>query len=63
VLTQDVDFLAITTAWLRAGRDFAGVIYGRQRTMSIGDAIRDVEVIVGVMEPAEMRNVIERIPL
>lgn len=63
VVSQDVDFLAIATAWITEGRQFEGVIYARQRSITIGMAIRDIEIIVKVMDPSEMRNWIERVPL
>jgi hypothetical protein len=37
--------------WLTNGRDFAGVIYAPQLGITIGQAIRDLELIAKVMEP------------
>lgn len=62
VFTQDDDFLAIADEWLESGRDFAGVIYAHQLGITIGQAIRDLELIAKVLEPDEMRNRIEFLP-
>jgi predicted nuclease of predicted toxin-antitoxin system len=62
VFTQDDDFLALADEWLRNGRDFAGVIYAEQMGITIGQAIRDLELIAKVMMPSEMRNRIEFLP-
>jgi hypothetical protein len=63
VFTQDEDFLAIAHAWAAVGRDFAGVVYGHQLRVTIGQAIRDLELIAQIMEPEEMRNRVEFLPL
>ena len=63
VFTQDMDFLAIAAQWLRAGREFAGVIYARQMGITIGQAIADLELMSQALNPADMQNIIEWIPL
>ena len=62
VFTQDDDFLSLVDEWLRSGRDFAGVIYAEQLGITIGQAIRDLELIAKVLEPTEMKNRIEFLP-
>jgi hypothetical protein len=62
VFTQDDDFLALADEWLRNGREFAGVIYAHQLGITIGQAIRDLELIAKVLEPVEMKNRIEFLP-
>lgn len=63
LFSQDVDLLQITSRWLSGGMHFAGLIYGEQLGLTIGQAIRDLELIAKVLEPEEMRDRIERIPL
>lgn len=63
MLSQDIDLLAIAIARMRAGTFFAGVIYAPQMGVTIGDAIRDAELMAKGMQPEEMRNWIERLPL
>lgn len=48
LFTQDDDFLAIAHRQQLAGRTFAGVIYGHQLDLSIGQAVRDLELIAQV---------------
>jgi Domain of unknown function (DUF5615) len=62
LFTQDDDFLVLADEWLRTGRDFAGVIYAEQLGITIGQAIRDLDLIAKVLEPAEMKNRIEFLP-
>jgi hypothetical protein len=62
VFTQDDDFLVLADEWLRKGREFAGVIYAEQLGITIGQAIRDLEMIAKVLDPAEMKNRIEFLP-
>jgi hypothetical protein len=62
VFTQDDDFLALADKWLETGRDFAGVIYAHQLGITIGQAIRDLELIAKVLNAEEMRNRIEFLP-
>ncbi|MBI2480359.1 MAG: DUF5615 family PIN-like protein [Planctomycetia bacterium] len=63
VFTQDDDFLVIADDWLSKGREFSGVIYGHQRSITIGQAIHDLELIAKVIEPMELRNRIVFLPL
>jgi hypothetical protein len=62
LFTQDIDFLTITADWLTKGRDFAGLIYARQLHITVGQAVRDLELIAKVMDPADMKNRIEFLP-
>jgi hypothetical protein len=56
-------FLILTHQWLQAGRDFAGLIYAHQLSVTIGQAVRDLELIAKTLDPQDMRNHIEFIPL
>ena len=62
VFTQDDDFLALADEWLANGRDFAGVIYAEQLGITIGQAVRDLELIAKVFDPPDMKNRIEFLP-
>jgi predicted nuclease of predicted toxin-antitoxin system len=62
VFTHDDDFLVLADEWLRNGREFAGLIYAQQLEITIGQAIRDLELIAKVLEPPEMKNRIEFLP-
>jgi len=43
LFSQDRDLLRIATEWLRSGRDFIGLVYAHQLSITIGQAIRDLE--------------------
>jgi predicted nuclease of predicted toxin-antitoxin system len=63
VFTQDADFLEITASWLADNKPFAGVIYARQMGITIGQAISDLHLFATLLEPNEMENRLEYIPL
>jgi predicted nuclease of predicted toxin-antitoxin system len=63
VFTQDDDFLTLAHEWLGAGREFAGVTYAHQLNITIGQAINDLEVIAKVLEPEELLNRIQFLPI
>lgn len=60
--SQDEDLPAIAHRWLQGGREFAGLVFAPQRGASIGQAVRDLELIAKALEPADMRNHVEFIP-
>ena len=62
VFTLDDDFLAIAAEWLESGREFAGVAYAHQLAITIGQAVRDLELMATVLDPTDMRNRIEFLP-
>ncbi len=63
VFTQDEDFLLIASEWQRVPRPFAGVVFGSQESLSVGQAIADLELIAKASEPEQMRNAVQFIPL
>lgn len=63
MFSQDVDMLAITSDWLARGQHFSGLVYAKQMAITIGQAIRDLELMAGVLSEDEMANRIEYIPL
>ena len=62
LFSQDKDLLAIAQLRQQAGREFAGVAYSHQLKISIGKAVRDLELLVKVFEPDDMRNRVEYLP-
>ena len=62
MFTQDDDFLAITTRWLQAGREFAGLAYARQHRISVGQAINDLEIIARASDPDDVRDQVIFLP-
>ena len=45
------------------GIDFAGVVYARQSDVSIGDCVRDLELIAKVCDLDDMCNRVQYLPL
>ena len=63
LFTHDIRFRALAEQWQRAGRDFGGMIYGHAEGASIGQYVRDLELIAKACEPDEMKNTIIHLPL
>jgi hypothetical protein len=63
LFSQDEDLLAVAAQWLASGRSFAGLVYGEQLGLTIGQAISDLELIAKTSDPADMTNRIEYLPL
>ena len=63
VFTQDDDFLVLADRWKSSSREFAGLVYTHQLAVTIGAAIRDLEVAARVLEPPEMRNEVLFLPI
>jgi hypothetical protein len=63
LFSQDKDLLALTHHWLQTGREFAELIYAHQLSITIGRAIRHLELLAQALVPEDMHNRIEFIPL
>jgi predicted nuclease of predicted toxin-antitoxin system len=63
LFSQDDDLLAIARACQVEGVLFAGLIYGHQLAATIGKYVLDLEVVCKVLEPEDMVNRIEYLPL
>ena len=61
--SQDDDLLVIANRWLQNGRAFAGLIYAHQLNITVGRAVRDLELVAQIYDLEEMVNRIEFIPL
>jgi predicted nuclease of predicted toxin-antitoxin system len=57
IVTQDTDFLRLAAA----GQEHPGIVFYPAQNRSIGQVIRDVQLIWEVYEPEEMRNRVEYI--
>ena len=60
---QDNDLLREATHRQRNNIPFAGVLYGHQLRITIGQAIEDLELIAKVAEPSDLENCVEYLPL
>lgn len=63
IFSQDEDFP--NEGFRRQAEDiyFAGIIYARQTRISIGDCIRDLELIAKTCNPEDFVNCVQYIPL
>ena len=62
LFSQDQDLLVIAHGRLRTGTSFSGVVYAHQLGISIGQAIRDLELIARILAPDDMQNRVEYLP-
>jgi len=63
VFSQDDDFLSIARDWQLQHREFAGLIYAHQMSITIGQAVRDLALISQVLDAPEIYNQVEFLPL
>jgi hypothetical protein len=62
LFSQDEDLLAIAQQRLQTARAFAGVVYAHQLAISVGQAVRDLELAAKVLDLDDMRNRVEYLP-
>jgi hypothetical protein len=63
LFSQDEDLLAIARERQISGVFFAGLIYGHQLAATIGKYVLDLELLCKVLDPEDMANRIEYLPL
>jgi predicted nuclease of predicted toxin-antitoxin system len=63
IFTQDDDFLAIAHHRQTEEIYFSGVIYAHQQNVTVGDCIKDLEIIAQVCEPKDFYNYVQYLPL
>jgi hypothetical protein len=63
LFSQDRDLLVIANHWLETERHFAGLIYAHQLNITIGRAVRDLALVAQILEPEDLHNQIEFLPL
>jgi hypothetical protein len=56
LFSQDEDLLAEGAQRQREGRDFAGVIYAHQKSLTIGDCIDQLDLVAKISEPEDLRG-------
>ncbi len=57
--TQDADLLVLAKEWQESEHEFAGIFYGHQLRLTIGQAVRDLELAAEILESDEIRNRVE----
>ena len=63
LFSQDNDLLAEARYRQSRGIPFPGVVYAHQLHVTIGDCIRDLELIAEAAEPSDLENRVEFLPL
>jgi len=63
LFTQDIRFRVRAEDWQRQQRPFAGLIFGHPLRGSIGQYVRDLELIARATEPEEWLNIVVHLPL
>lgn len=63
LFTQDDDFLVLANAWRQDGKHFAGVVFGHQLRVSIGQCVADLELIAKVGEQEDIKSTVLFLPL
>ncbi len=62
VFTQDLRFRVLAEDWQRQGRPFAGLVFGHQLKGTIGQFVKDLELIARASESGEWLNTVEHLP-
>lgn len=62
LFTQDIRFKSLAEEWQRRGRPFAGLLFGHQLGGTIGDFVRDLELVALASVPDDWRNVVDHLP-
>jgi hypothetical protein len=63
LFSQDEDLLAEARKRQTEGRSFPGVIFAHQLHVTIGDCVRDLELIAQAADPADLSDRVEFLPL
>lgn len=63
LFSQDEDLLAEAALRQRTGRSFAGVVYGHQLDVTIGQCVADLEMLAQCGTPDDFANRVEFLPL
>ena len=63
LFTHDIRFKAQAEDWQRQGHPFAGLLYGHAEGASIGQYVRDLELIAMATSPEELANTVLHLPL
>lgn len=63
LFTFDDDLLSIASKFLLDKKDFSGLIFAHPIEITIGNCIRDIEIIAHVLEENEIKNQIIFLPI
>ena len=63
LFSQDDDFLTEATRRQQERKNFSGVVYAHKLRVSVGDCVRDLEIIAKAAYPEELANRVQYLPL
>ena len=63
LFTQDIRFKALAESWQQTEQPFSGLLFGHQLGGTIGEYVRDLELIAKATDRGDWVNVVERLPL
>ncbi|MGD1928538.1 MAG: DUF5615 family PIN-like protein [Leptolyngbyaceae cyanobacterium] len=63
LFSRDDDLVAIACALQQQGTPFAGVVYAHPQTVSIGNCVKDLELIAKACEPTDCCGQVQFLPL
>ena len=63
LVTHDIRFHAMAEAWQLSGRPFCGMIFGHPMQVTIGQCVKDLELIAKATEPSDWVSAVMRLPL
>jgi hypothetical protein len=63
MLTHDIRLQAMAANWQRHGRRFCGLIFAHPMQVTIGQCVRDLELIAKATDPNDWESDILRLPL
>lgn len=63
LVTHDYDLLTEASQRQAAGEPFSGVAYAHQLGVTVGQMVRDLDLMDKVYDPPDMENQVERLPL
>jgi len=63
MVTQDLDFVQEGERRQAASIEFPGIVYAHQNRLTVGQFVRELELIGSASEPEDMLNLVLRVPL
>jgi len=63
LFTQDIRFKVMAQSWQLQSKPFAELIFGHQLGGTIGQYVKDLELIAQASEPDEWLNTVQYLPL
>ncbi len=63
LFSQDDDLLAVADQWIQAGRSFSGLVYAHQMKGTVGELVRDLELIAKTSVLSDTTSRVQFIPL